>query len=93
MMKNVARPLPRSSAGNALSTRTVADGISSAPPAPCSTRKVISHGSAHSPLSGTSPHISDAAANRTMPIVTMRRWPMMSPRRPPSATNAAVASA
>ena len=92
MMKNSESPLPRSSVGNAWSTSTVADGISSAPPMPWSVRNPIIHASAASP-SGVRPQSSDEIENSSTPATTIRWWPKMSPRRPASATNAAVASA
>ena len=69
MMKKLASPLPRSSVGNAFRTSTVADGIISAPPTPCTTRKRISQLLGDASASGTSPHISEPAANSMMPIV------------------------
>ena len=92
-MKKTASPLPRSAGGNASSTSTVAEGISSPAPMPCSTRKVTSQGTAMLPLSGTSPHSSELPAKRMTPVTTIRLCPRMSPSRPPSATNAAVESA
>jgi hypothetical protein len=75
-----------------LRTSTVVDGISNAPPIPWSTRHTMSHGSA-TEVSGVSPQTVEAPANSTIPIATIRLWPMMSPSRPPRAMNAAVASA
>ncbi len=37
---------------------------------------------------GVSPHIADAPAKMITPIVTIRRRPSTSPRRPPNANSA-----
>ena len=57
-------PCRARSGGKALSTSTVAEGISRPPPTPCMTRKKISQARRLEP-SGTSPHISELRANTT----------------------------
>ena len=58
-----------------------------AAPAPWITRKKIIQASAMSPV-GVAPHSAEAPANMITPIVTMRRCPAMSARRPPRANSA-----
>ena len=62
-----------------------------AAPAPWTTRKTISHGSASEPF-GVAPHRADAIAKIAMPSITIRLWPWMSAIRPPKANRAASAS-
>ena len=59
-----------------------------APPAPCTARKATIHPSATPPV-GVSPHAAEDRAKMTTPSTTMRRWPIVSARRPPKANSAA----
>ena len=87
MPKKIARARPRSRSGKAAITIASAAGNMIAAPAPWITRKVIIQASASAPV-GVAPQRAEAVAKTTTPIVTMRRWPAMSARRPPKANRA-----
>jgi len=63
--------------GNRLPISASAAGIAAAEPNPCAIRAATS-----TPSEGASPAASAAAANRTMPAISIRRRPHRSPRRP-----------
>ena len=88
MPKKMASALPRSRKGKVRTTMASAAGNMSAPPAPCTTRKVTIHASAIPPL-GVRPHMTDAPVKTITPRTHMRRWPKMSDNRPPRAKRAA----
>ena len=89
--KKSASALPRSRGANALNTIASAAGKSSAPLAPCRIRAAMSHACAAEPF-GVAPQSTDAAANATVPTITIRRWPTTSLSFPPKAKNAASAN-
>ena len=78
----------RSGPWNDAEIRARLPGVSKAPPTPCSARAAI-----RVPMSGASPHTSDARANHTTPTTKTRRRPKWSPSEPPSRMNAARVSA
>ena len=79
---------PRSAAANEASRIARLPGVSSAAPAPCSTRVTM-----RITALGASPHAAEARANHTMPIRYTFRLPKRSPSEPPISNNAARASA
>ena len=85
--KNSAIALPRSSSGNDATTIPTAAGNISAAAAPWSTRKKMIQLSPMLPV-GVRPQNTEAPANPITPMVTIRRRPSTSPRRPPNANSA-----
>ena len=72
MPKKMASALPRSPGSNALTTMASAAGNSTAPNAPWTMRKTISHHSPALPV-GAAPQSADAPAKPITPTMTMRR--------------------
>ena len=72
----IARGRARGGTVAVISPRTC--GSIAAAVRPCSSRNAIS-----CPGVEASPHSSDAAVKDDIPMTYMRRWPNMSPRRPP----------
>jgi hypothetical protein len=75
---NTPNALPIWSGGNRSRISPKPCGIITAPKSPCTTRAMTSVS-----IVGVAAHTTDAATNPTMPIISIRFRPNMSPSRPP----------